>query len=159
MAITKILELKNENLITFSWDCSFKIWKLNNNNNNYEQIYEFKDTNALSDGLEIKDNEIICYQIRTVPNSLVFYDLNKNEKIKTLNNLNLSFDISGEKTNKLNDMKLLLIDINNYEILHEINTDFYNCSILKLSNNLFLVGNENGTIIQYKIENKKIIKE
>ena len=29
MAITKILELKNENLITFSWICSFKIWKLN----------------------------------------------------------------------------------------------------------------------------------
>ena len=103
----------------------------------------------------------------TVPNSLVFYDLNKNEKIKTLNNLNLSFDISGEKTNKLNEneivvagnKKVYLIDINNYEILHEINTDFYNCSILKLSNNLFLVGNENGTITQYKIENKKIIKE
>ena len=109
MAITKILELKNENLITFSWDCSFKIWKLNNNN--YEQIYEFKDINALSDGLEIKDNEIICYQIRTVPNSLVFYDLNKNEKIKTLNNLNLSFDIHGEKTTKLNMMKLLLLEI------------------------------------------------
>ena len=165
MAITKILELKNENLITFSWDCSFKIWKLNNNN--YEQIYEFKDTNALFDGLEIKDNEIICYQIRTVPNSLVFYDLNKNEKIKTLNNLNLSIDIHGEKTNKLNDdeivvagnKKVYLIDINNYEILHEINTNFYNCSILKLSNNLFLVGDENGNITQYKIENKKIIKE
>ena len=27
--ISKIIELKNENLITFSWDCSFKIWKLN----------------------------------------------------------------------------------------------------------------------------------
>ena len=53
--------------------------------------------NSLSDGLEIKDNEIICYQIRTVPNSLVFYDLNKNEKIKTLNNLNLSIDIHRRK--------------------------------------------------------------
>jgi hypothetical protein len=30
--INKIIELKNENLITFSWDYSFKIWKLNNNN-------------------------------------------------------------------------------------------------------------------------------
>ena len=97
MAITKIIELKNENLITFSWDFSFKIWKINNNNN-YEQIYEFIDKNILTDGLEIKDNEIICYQIKTDPNSLVFYDLNKNEKIKTLNNLNLSFDISAERT-------------------------------------------------------------
>ena len=40
-----------------------------------------------------------------------------------------------------------------------MNTNFYNCSILKLSNNLFLVGDENGNITQYKIENKKIIKE
>ena len=33
-----------------------------------------------------------------------------------------------------------------------------NC-ILKLSNNLFLIGDDNGTITQYKIENKKLIKE
>ena len=166
-SITKIIELKNENLITFSLDCSFKIWKLNNNNNKYEIINEFKDTNELSDGLEIKDNEIIFYSVYSKPNSLVFYDLNKNKKIKTLNNLNLSIDIHGEKTNKLNDdeivvagnKKVYLIDFNNYEILHEINTNFYNCSILKLSNNLFLVGDENGNITQYKIENKKIIKE
>ena len=106
-AITKIIELKNENLVTFSWDFSFKIWKINNNNN-YEQIYEFIDNNILTDGLEIKDNEIICYQIKTDPNSLVFYDLNKNEKIKTLNNLNLSFDISAERTIKLNDNEIVV---------------------------------------------------
>ena len=34
-----------------------------------------------------------------------------------------------------------------------------NYCILKLSNILFLIGDENGTITQYKIENKKIIKE
>ena len=32
----QIIELKNKNIITFSWDCSFEIWKLNNNNNKYE---------------------------------------------------------------------------------------------------------------------------
>ena len=82
MAITKILELKNENLITFSWDCSFKIWKLNNTNNKYEKIEEFKDMNSLSVGLEIKDNEIIYYQIRTDPNSLVFKIYIKMKKLK-----------------------------------------------------------------------------
>ena len=35
--INKIIELKNENLVTFSADYSFKIWKLNNNNK-YELI-------------------------------------------------------------------------------------------------------------------------
>ena len=37
------------------------------------------------------------------------------------------------------DGKVYLIDINNYLILHEINSDYNNC-ILKLSNNLFLIG-------------------
>ena len=84
--INKIIELKNENIITFSDDYSFKIWKLNNNNK-YENIKEFKDSNILSDRLEIKDNEIILYSLFTNQPSLVFYNLNKNEKIKTLNNL------------------------------------------------------------------------
>ena len=99
--------------------------------------------------------------------SLVFYNLIKNEKIKTLNNLKLLIDSVGYRIIKLNndevavagDGKVYLIDINNYLILNEINTDYRNDCILKLSNNLFLIGDENGTITQYKIGNKKIIKE
>ena len=49
--------------------------------------------------------------------------------------------------------------MNNYLILHKINSDCRNKCILKLSNNLFLIGDENGTITQYKIENKKLIKK
>ena len=170
--ISKIIELQNENLITFSLDYSFKIWKLNNNNQ-YEKIYEFKDSNYLSDGLEIKDNEIILYAVNTNPNSLVFYNLNKNEKIRTLNNLNLMFSCIGERIIKINndevaiagDKKVYLIDIKNYLdnkknlILHEIDYDCCNYCILKLSNKLFLTGDAKGTITQYKIENNKIIKE
>ena len=33
---------------------------------------EIKDSNYLSDGLEIKDNEIILYAIETYPQSLGF---------------------------------------------------------------------------------------
>jgi hypothetical protein len=136
--ITKIIELKNENIITFSYDYSFKIWKLNNNK--YEKINEFKDTNYLCDGIEIKDNEIILYAVNTNPKSLVFYNLKKNEKIKTLNNLNLCIDYAGERIVKINndevavagDNKVYLIDIkdmNNYQIINEINSDYYNFSI------------------------------
>ena len=64
--ISKIIELKNENIITFSYDNSFKIWKLNNNNNQYEKINEFKDNNYLCDGLEIKDN-VILYSLNSNP--------------------------------------------------------------------------------------------
>ncbi len=164
-AISKIIELKNENIITFSFDYSFKIWKLNNNNK-YEQINEFKDSNWLSDGLEIKDNEIILYALNTNPQSLVFYNLIKKEKIKTLNNLKLCITnliriikINDNEVAVAGNGKVYLIDINNYLILHEINSDCCNYCILKLSNNLFLIGDEKGTITQYKIENKKIIKE
>ena len=101
--ITKIIELKNENLITFSYDCSFKIWKLNNNNNNYEQINEFKDSNCLSDGIEIKDNELLYTLDVFNKQSLVFYSLNKNKKIKTINNLNLYVYCIGNRIIKLNN--------------------------------------------------------
>ena len=127
--ITKIIELKNENIITFSYDYSFKIWKLNNNNK-YEKINEFKDINQLSDGLEIKDNEIL-YELNTYLDSLVFYNLDKNKKIKILNDLKLTITDIGYRIIKLNDdevalagyKKVYLIDINNYGILNEINCD------------------------------------
>ena len=136
------------------------------NNNKYEKIDEFKDSNELSDGLEIKDNEIILYALNTNPKSLVFYNLIKKEKIKTLNNLKLFINficriikINDNEVAVGGDGKVYLIDINNYLILDEINSDCRNHSILKLSNDIFLIGDNNGTISQYKIENKKLNKE
>ena len=93
--------------------------------------------------------------------------MNKNEKIKTLSDLNLYIHCVGERIIKLNNeeiaiagnKKVYLIDINKYIILNEINSDFCNYSILKLSNNLFLIGDGNGIITQYRIKDKKIIKE
>ncbi len=166
-SITKIIELKNNNIITFSYDYSFKIWKLNNKNNKYGIIYQFKDTNQLSDGLEIKDNEIILYAVETNPKSLVFYNLYKNEKIKTLNDLDLCIYCIGYRIIKINNAQIViagdgivyLIDANNYLILNAINSDCCNYCILKLSYNLFLIGDDNGTITQYKINNNTIIKE
>ena len=163
-SINKIIELKNENIITFSDDFSFKIWKLNNNK--YEIIDEFKDTNEISDGLEIKDNEIILYALKSKPQCLVFFNLNKKEKIQVLHNLNLRIS-RLYRIIKLNNnevviagfKKVYLIDINNYMILDQINSDDKNFYILKLSNNLFLIGDGNGNINQYRIENKKLIKE
>ena len=164
--ITKITELKNENFITFSNDCVFKIWKINNFNY-YEKIYEFKDSYEISDGIEIKDNELVLYALNSNPQSLVFFNLNKKEKIKTLNDLNLFINWDGERIIKLNndevavagDKKIYLIDINVFSILHEIDTNCGNLCILKLSNFSFLIGDFDGTISQFIIENKQIKKE
>ena len=59
--ISNIIELKNESIITFSFDHSFQIWKLNDNQ--YEKIDEFEDIYQISDGLETKDNEEILYSL------------------------------------------------------------------------------------------------
>ena len=67
--------------------------------------------------------------------------------------------LSNEEIAIAGDKKIYLIDINKYSILNEINSDYLNLSILKLSNNLFLIGDSIGIITQYKIENKKINKE
>ena len=70
--------------------------------------------------------------------------------------------INNDEVAVAGDKKVYLIDIkdmNNYQIINEINSDYYNRSILKLSNKLFLTGDENGTITQFKIENKKLLKE
>ena len=87
--------------------------------------------------------------------------------MNTFNNLNLCFSSYGERIIKLNDeeiaiagnKKIYLIDFNNYLILNEINCDYRNDCILKLSNNLILIGDSNGTITQYRIEKKRLIKE
>ena len=163
--ISKILELKNDNLITFSYDYSFIIWNLNKNNK-YKIINEYKDSNELSDGLEIKENKIISYALNSNPQSLVFYDLKSDEKIKILSNLNLKISYLC-RIIKLNNNeiiiagfdKIYLINVNNYLILNEIYCENSNCCILKFSNNLFFIGNLKGEIIQYKIENKKIVKK
>ena len=162
--ISKILELKNENLITFSYDYSFIVWK-KDKKNKYKLINEFKDSFELSDGLEIKENETISYAMKSTPQSLIFYDLNSDEKIKTLNNLNLKISYLN-RTIKLNNNeivvagfnKIYLIDCNKYSILNEIFCDTI-CCVLKFSNNLFFTGNSKGEIVQYKIENKKIGKK
>ena len=162
--IKNILELKNENLVTFSCDNSFKIWKLNKKNNKYQQIFGNKEKNWLYNGIEIKDNEIL-YDI--YPSTLVFYNYINNKKISTIDNLNLTYGYNGIRIIKLNNeeviiagnKKIYLIDINIYQIINEIYTYNINICIVKLSNELFLIGDYNGSITQYRIKKKKIIKE
>ena len=162
--INKIIELNNENLISFSSDFYFKLWK-SNNKNEYEKINEIKENYEICDGLEIKEKEIL-YVLNNNPQSLIFYDLNKNEKKKILNNLNLCFGclcriikLNENEVAIAGNKNVYLIDIKNYLILHKIFSEHRNNCILKLTNFLFLIGDENGNITQYKIENKKIFKE
>ena len=157
--ISKIKELKNNKLISVSDSYEIFIWDFNKNENYFIEFI-LKDEDEIWDFLEIKFNIIvvdICDQ-----NIINFWDLNKKQKIKTIDSIEI-FGNYGNKFSLLNENILLygsdsiyVIDIINYKIINNFSTDFYSNSLLVLNNNIFSVHN-NGNIYQWKFENNKLI--
>ena len=157
--ISKIKELKNNKLISVSDSYEIFIWEFNKNENYFIEFI-LKDEDEIWDFLEIKFNIIvvdICDQ-----NIINFWDLNKKQKIKTIDSIEI-FGNYGNKFSLLNENILLygsdsiyVIDIINFTIINNFSTDFYSNSLLVLNNNIFSVHN-NGNIYQWKFENNKLI--
>ena len=157
--ISKIKELKNNKLISVSDSYEIFIWDFNKNENYFIEFI-LKDEDEIWDFLEIKFNIIvvdICDQ-----NIINFWDLNKKQKFKTIDSIEI-FGNYGNKFSLLNENILLygsdsiyVIDIINYKIINNFSTDFYSNSLLVLNNNIFSVHN-NGNIYQWKFENNKLI--
>ena len=163
--IFNLIQLKENNFISFSWDNSFKFWSLNNKNNLFKSTLTKKENNPLYNAIQTKENELL-YEIPD-SSTIIFFDLNKNEKITTLNNLNLINFFYGKRMEKLNDKEIILagnkiiylIDVINYQILNKIETNDINVCIINIKNETFLSSSNNGIITQYKIQNRKFIKE
>ena len=157
--ISKIKELKNNKLISVSDSYEIFIWDFNKNENYFIEFI-LKDEDEIWDFLEIKFNIIvvdICDQ-----NIINFWDLNKKQKFKTIDSIEI-FGNYGNKFSLLNENILLygsdsiyVIDIINYKIINNFSTNFYSNSLLVLNNNIFSVHN-NGNIYQWKFENNKLI--
>ena len=157
--ISKIKELKNNKLISVSDSYEIFIWEFNKNENYFIEFI-LKDEDEIWDFLEIKFNIIvvdICDQ-----NIINFWDLNKKQKIKTIDSIEI-FGNYGNKFSLLNENILLygsdsiyVIDLINFNIINNFSTDFYSNSLLVLNNNIFSVHN-NGNIYQWKFENNKLI--
>ena len=156
--VIKIIEMLNNNLISLSLDLTMKIWK-KDFNNVYMNISTIFCNNKINDLFEIKQNYLITDCIN---NSISIWDLKKEIKIDTINNINVNSYINDYFL-KFNNLILYCgknfiysIDLNTFKLLQSFNNQIYNLTICKFNNNSFLIGNNKGEIIQYKLINNKI---
>ena len=165
--VLKVRELKNKNLASCSYDYTIKIWK--KEKEKFEEIYSFKNTNYVLNFYEIKENILIsdCWNY-----SLNFWDLNLNKKIKTVNNiiLNGGYLSSGFLSDSFCDLNESILLYGGYGYIYLINrfdfkintiivSNLYNLCFCRISDYIFLNGNNEGNFIQWKnIENYNLLK-
>ena len=171
----KIIELINKNLLSSSKNGKIFIWH-KNEKNLYEQIYYLTEekinirfsekylysNNAnISDILELKKNIIIN---ENYLNFINIWNLDSKQKIISMNIQNFVGAWTKERFLLLNEkyfiyynrINLYLFDINTYEVIFNLVFEFPCVCIYKLFNNNLLVGNENGFLSHFQLEDKKI---
>ena len=171
----KIIELINKNLLSSSKNGKIFIWH-KNEKNLYEQIYYLTEekinirfsekylysNNAnISDILELKKNIIIN---ENYLNFINIWNLDSKQKIISYNIQHLVGAWTKERFLLLNEkyfiyynrINLYLFDINTYEVIFNLVFEFPCVCIYKLFNNNLLVGNENGFLSHFQLEDKKI---
>ena len=158
--VYKIIELKNKNLVSCSYDSSIIFYI--KDNNEYKQDYKISTDGYCYSIIQTNDNEI-CY---SVSNKICFYDLLE-RKIKAS-----ICDISKCNGTKewfiMIKKDLLLIPGNN--IISIINTEQYKlvrkievpgsnyiCGVCMLNENMLLTGDQAKIIRQWKIEEDNLI--
>ena len=156
--IWQIKELYNNFLISVSHDKHLKIWTLNENK--YIQNFILKENNYFNDIIETKPNEIIF----DVYECVIFFNIKEKKQIEKINDLNLTCAGRGNSMILFNEnviiggeKKIYFIDINNYNINKSFNCDFNIYSINLFKKNHFLVGDRNGKIIEFNIEQNQPI--
>ena len=165
--VLKLKELLNKNIIFTSENNSLLIYNKDLINDNYQLNYKIEDNDYSIELLEIKKNFIVTINYK---NSISFFDLNNRKKINNIKNLDINKTFFGNHLCLINKNILLicgtiflyLIDINNYQIINEIKSNF-NLSLCLLNNfnlyenyNNYLLIIDNKYIKQYKIVNNNI---
>ena len=159
--ISKVIELKNGNLCSCSFDGSIKLWKKNNDNSyEFEMNLQFKEGKFYS-LLEINE-KIFSLLGSGDKNFLYIMDLNKKEEnIKILENINLK----RENLIKLDDNNLIIggynviyiYDINKKEEI-KIDCNYIICSLYLLKDKGILFGDNKGNLVKIKnISNFQVI--
>ena len=159
----KIIELTDNNLIAIQnnnyYIYSFLL------NKNYILKEELKLEENINNLIKVKDNEF-CFILDNYFKELYIsiFDIKSKQIIKNI--FKIKCKESGEMCLLENKylvvslyLILLLIDINEYKVIHKISTSF-GCVVTfcYLNNYTFLSGDEIGDIIEWKIANNKIIK-
>jgi len=159
-----IIELKNKKLVSCSSDETIKFYNIDDNNK-YKLDYSINTNGFNGPVIQTKDNEI-CYQECIQKNdSICFYDLMEKKVIAKINNIHIPsyifkcmIMIKKELLFVSGHNQLYIININSYELIRTIDSSgsgYMTCNLL-LNENILLTGDNNGRLIQWKIENDNL---
>ena len=152
--VRDIIELKNLNLVSVSSDKTMKIWHKKDNKYKMQESVHFEDLIRFI--YEVKENEVVLYLSEV--SKIVFYNLDKKSQ-QILDNLELAeceFCMLNEKTLYVSGEEIIyLVDVNNYSILNSIKCGSNMSSILKLSNDIIITGDQNY-LYQWKFEENNL---
>ena len=162
--VFKIIELYNNNLVSCSLDENIIFYF--KYNSQYQVDYKITTKGSCSSIIQTKENEI-CYfdHMKDNGTNICFFDLNlkkiksiisykniNNHIFRTFNMITKDLLIIGGKN------KISIININQYKIVKEIEVQKSNISgFCMLNEKMFLTGDDNGIIRQWKIEGNNLI--
>jgi len=158
LKVNKVIEIKNEIIISCSNDATIKFWKKNNN-----EIYNnFK---SLEGTCDIKDifnvNENILVSASPFDESITFWDLEKMKVkrkiffIKSLNS-NIFCKINKQFLLVIGNNYLYIIDIWFYKIFKKIYILNNVIECISITENNLIAGDINGNLVNYIFENEEM---
>ena len=158
--VYKIIEPNNKSLISCSKDKSIIFYKLNSK---YKKDYKISINGSCSSIIQTKGNEICYSENNKSTFKIYFYDLNEKK-----NNSSLNIKCSNSFCRTFNmitkdlliiggENKIFIINVNQYRIVRviEVLKSIIN-GFCMLNENMFLTGDDNGIIRQWKIERDNI---
>ena len=172
--VNKIIELKNKNLVVCSKN-NFNFYYKDNNNDKYKKEYGILPEGLYKNVIQTKENEI-CYSEYFTGDGLddksfitnfsyinkytiCFYDLKEGQikakmSIKNYGILNMIIIIDLLIIGSSNN--IFMINVNQYKIIRLIKIRDIPHSICVLNENMFLTGNNDGSISQWIIKDDNI---
>ena len=162
--IYKIIEIKNKYLISCSSDKSIIFYTKDKS----EYIQDFKISTNLPcySVIQTKENEICYSESENIPKyNICFYDLKKRKIKSSMHNISISgslgtFNIISKNLLVIGgERKITIIDINKYKLVRiiEVTDSKWIFGFCMINENIFLTGDNNGTILQWKIDKDNLV--
>ena len=151
--VYKIIELSNNSLVSGSDDLTIIFYK--KDDSKYKKDYVINTSNSVRNIIQTKQNEIVY---STYDNKINFFDLIERKNKKIIEDVTSSFNSFCMITK---DLLLIpgyeiisVINLNDYSKIREIeiSKEAVIRGICMLTSNLIIIGDENGTLKEYKIE-------
>ena len=160
--VCKIIELKNKNLVSCSYDSSIIFYI--KDNNEYKQDYKISTDGSCYSIIQTNDNEI-CYSVSN-SNKICFYDLLERKIKASISDISKNNDVREWFIMIKKDLLLIpgenqisIINTEQYKLVRKIEVpgSNYICGVCMLNENMLLTGDAIGILRQWKIEEDNLI--